>query len=124
MMPMACAVALSVAAGLALAEEHAWEPGAPPQRAVVPADLSDKAAPGTKGVATRMTAQPKEWGADGVSTSDGGQVKDGRRKQGVGSRALTGNRARDERAADQPLMATGVDLNGPPVRFPAADTPE
>lgn len=25
---------------------------------------------------------------------------------------------------DQPLMATGEDLNGPPVRFPATDTPE
>lgn len=123
MMPMACAVALSLAAGLALAEEHAWEPGALPQRAIASADLSNKAAPGTKGTANKKTAQPKETGADGVATGDGGQVKGGRGKQGVGSRALTGNDARD-RAADQPLMATGVDLNGPPVRFPAADTPE
>ena len=122
MMPIACAVALSVAAGLALAEEHAWEPGAPSERAVAPADLSNKAAPGTKGTAGNETARPNERGVDGVATGDGDQPKGGRGKQGVGSRALTGNAAR-ERAADQPLMATGVDLNGPPVRFPAADTP-
>jgi len=42
---------------------------------------------------------------------------------GVGSRGLTGVEAQD-RAADQTLMATGVDLNGPPTRFPASETPE
>jgi hypothetical protein len=41
---------------------------------------------------------------------------------GVGSRALTGSEA--ETAADQPEMATGVDLNGPPRRFVPAQTPE
>jgi hypothetical protein len=123
MMPMACAVALSVAAGLALAEEHAsWEPGAPPGHAIASADLSKKAAPGTKGTAGKKTTHPgKERGADGIATSNGGQPKGGRGKLGIGSRALTGNAAR-ERPADQPLMAN--DLNGPPVRFPAADTPE
>jgi len=30
----------------------------------------------------------------------------------------------EELAADQPLMATGVDLNGPPMRFPPNKTPE
>src|SRR5262245_45254541 len=30
----------------------------------------------------------------------------------------------EELAADQPLMATGVDLNGPPRRFPPNKTPE
>jgi hypothetical protein len=125
MMPMACAVALSVAAGLALAEEHkSWEPRASPGRAIASADLSNKAAPGTKGTAGKETAQPsEERGTDGIATGDGGQPKGERSKQGVGSRGLTGNPAR-ARAADQPLMATGVDLNGPPVRFPAADTPE
>jgi len=29
-----------------------------------------------------------------------------------------------EAADDQPLMATGVDLKGPPTKFPAALTPE
>jgi hypothetical protein len=29
-----------------------------------------------------------------------------------------------EAAADQPLMATGEDLNGPPVRLPPNKTPE
>jgi len=27
-------------------------------------------------------------------------------------------------AADQPLMATGIDLKGPPRRFPPSETPE
>ena len=44
-------------------------------------------------------------------------------KRGVGSRALTGNDAQDP-AADQPEMATGVDLKGPPHRFAPAQTPE
>jgi hypothetical protein len=123
MMPMACAAALSVAAGLALAEEHAWEPGALAQRASASADLSNKPAPGTKGTAGKKTAQTRERGVDGVGTGDGGQSEGGRVRQGIGSRALTGDAARD-RAADQPLTATGVDLNGPPVRFPAGDTPE
>src|SRR5262245_12784931 len=30
----------------------------------------------------------------------------------------------EELAADQPLMATGADLNGPPTRFPPNKTPE
>ena len=29
-----------------------------------------------------------------------------------------------EAAVNQPLMATGVDLNGPPMQFPADKTPE
>jgi hypothetical protein len=125
MMPMACAVALSVAAGLALAEEHAsLEPGAPPGRAIASADPSNHAAPGTSGTAGNKTTQPrKESGADGIATGDGGRPKGERSKQGAGSRALTGNAA-CERADDQPPMATGVDLNGTPVRSPAADTPE
>jgi hypothetical protein len=126
MMPMACAVALSVAAGLALSEEHAsWEPGASPGRGIASADPFNQAASGTSGTAGKKTTKPsKESGADRIATGDGGQPKGERSKQGAGSRALTGNAA-CERAADQPPMATGVDhLNGPPVRFPAADTPE
>jgi len=30
----------------------------------------------------------------------------------------------DQQSADQPEMATGADLNGPPVKFPPAKTPE
>jgi hypothetical protein len=37
------------------------------------------------------------------------------------AQAQTGD---DAAAADQPLMATGKDLNGPPKRFPANNTPE
>jgi hypothetical protein len=40
----------------------------------------------------------------------------------VGSGA--GKKSDEELAADQPLMATGVDLNGPPTRFPPNKTPE
>jgi hypothetical protein len=52
------------------------------------------------------------------TTSTGGQS----RASGVGSRALTGNEAAG--TSGQPEMATGAHLGGPPVRFPAADTPE
>jgi hypothetical protein len=34
------------------------------------------------------------------------------------------NKADPEAAENQPLMATGVDLNGPPKRFSAKQTPE
>ena len=59
-----------------------------------------------------------DMGSTGWTGGSGGQTK-----PGVGSRALTGSDAEDA-AADQPLMATGVDLNGPPTRFPASKTPE
>jgi hypothetical protein len=52
-----------------------------------------------------------------------GAKTEGNRKQGVGSRALTSPEYQ-EKAADQPQMATGVDLKGPPMRFAPVDTPE
>ena len=43
----------------------------------------------------------------------------------VGKSETTGSSQRSsDPAADQPEMATGADLNGPPHRFPANDTPE
>jgi len=43
----------------------------------------------------------------------------------VGKGETTGSSQRsDDSAADQPEMATGQDLNGPPHRFPANNTPE
>jgi hypothetical protein len=38
--------------------------------------------------------------------------------------ATTGTVASAATAKDQPEMATGVDLKGPPTRFPANKTPE
>ena len=40
-----------------------------------------------------------------------------------GNRGPTGT-GNPEAAADQPFMATGVDLKGPPRQFPAGQTPE
>jgi hypothetical protein len=41
----------------------------------------------------------------------------------AGNRGPTGA-ADSEAAANQPFMATGVDLKGPPRQFPAGQTPE
>jgi hypothetical protein len=45
-----------------------------------------------------------------------------------GARAPTSPKADDAAdaalAADQPLMATGLDLRGPPMRYPPSKTPE
>jgi hypothetical protein len=40
-----------------------------------------------------------------------------------GNRGQTGT-GNPEAAANQPFMATGVDLDGPPQQFPAGQTPE
>jgi hypothetical protein len=40
-----------------------------------------------------------------------------------GNRGPTGT-GNPESAANQPFMATGVDLKGPPQQFPAGQTPE
>lgn len=61
---------------------------------------------------------PENIGTTGWTGGSQGQTKDS---------ATTGqsNAARDAEAArDQPAMATGQDLKGPPVRFPANKTPE
>ena len=114
-LPFCFAVALSVAAGLSLAEEHRGAQTGPP--AAAPEPPSASAEPLGKGMSRNKGASPGEPEANGSNQAET------KPKQGVGSRALTGREAA-ERAADQPEMATGVDLNGPPVRFPAADTPE
>jgi hypothetical protein len=62
---------------------------------------------------------PENIGATGWTGGSRGQTKD--------SATTTGqsNSARDTEAAkDQPSMATGQDLKGPPARFPANKTPE
>jgi hypothetical protein len=62
--------------------------------------------------------------SDQPSQSGGSQNKaSGTTGQGIGDPAYQA--ARDaESAKTQPLTATGEDLNGPPIRFPANKTPE
>ena len=62
---------------------------------------------------------PENMGATGWTGGSRGQTKD--------SATTTGQNtgARDAEAAkDQPAMATGEDLKGPPTQFPANKTPE
>jgi hypothetical protein len=128
MMPLAFAMLLSVAAGLSLAAEHTRAATASPQGPMATANALNGQGQGSNSIKARPEGSsrptPQKGGAlakqrstDEAGTGDG-QTKSG----GVGSRALIGNDAPD--AADQPEMATGVDLKGPPVRFPAGDTPE
>src|SRR5262245_7864609 len=125
-MPLAFAVLLTRAAGLSLAEEHTSP--ASPRPPITNANAlngqgkeqdSIGAKPQGGSKATPLKAGPL---AKARATDEAG-TGDGRAKPtGVGSRALMGNEAAD--AADQPEMATGLDLKGAPVRFPASDTPE
>jgi hypothetical protein len=62
---------------------------------------------------------PENIGATGWTGGSRGQTKD--------SATTTGqtNSAQDAEAAkDQPVMATGEDVKGPPTQFPANKTPE
>ena len=110
---MLLALALTIAPVMARSEERG-PPAAPTPQAQPgePATVDhpqgtppDHSGTETRGVTgwTGAVKEQKQTGAD------------------VGSRALTGPQ---ERAADQPEMATGADLKGPPMRFAPADTPE
>jgi hypothetical protein len=102
----AAAFLLIVAIAPALAQEHPQPPSAPAEQ---PAKPPDHDSSGTS---------PDGMGSTGWTGGSRGQSK-----PEVGSRGLTGGKAHED-AADQTLMATGVDLNGPPTRFPAWETPE
>lgn len=60
-----------------------------------------------------------------MAQDSSGTAPEGRGSTGWtgGSRDQTGT-GNPEAAADQPFMATGVDLKGPPRQFPAGQTPE
>ena len=125
LLPPAFATLLSVAAGLSLAEEHIGPMGAPAPAThannlpgMDTSRIKPKPQRDGKRAPTEKLPLATERGTDEAGTGDGGQTK----STGVGSRALMGNEAPD--AANQPEMATGVDLKGAPVRFPAGDTPE
>ena len=74
-------------------------------------------APGRPTAAPKSTGTPdhpqKEYGAHGWT---GGN-------RGSGS-VTTGQSSSSDPAAQQPEMATGVDLKGPPKQFKPAETPE
>jgi len=104
--PFVAALMVCVAIAPALTEEHPQPPANAMER---PAATPDPDSSGTS---------PDGAGSTGWTGGSRAQSK-----PGVGSRGLAGAEAR-EGAADQTLMATGVDLNGPPTRFSAPDTPE
>lgn len=60
-------------------------------------------------------------GTSNTLTEEGGASKGTTGAASGDTRDLTPN---SEAAKDQPLMATGSDLKGPPTRFPANQTPE
>jgi len=68
--------------------------------------------------ATAPANSPEERGTTGWKGGAREQDKDATVGAGVQKKSD------EELAADQPLMATGVDLNGPPRRFPPNKTPE
>jgi hypothetical protein len=82
---LAFAVLLTVAAGLSLAEEHAWVP-ATPGTAMSP-DVSRRSAPG------EATAIPR------LETGGVHGRRQAGHNPGVGSRALTGHEAQEPAAA-------------------------
>jgi hypothetical protein len=68
---------------------------------------------------TNSGTSPAEMGATGWTGATRGQTHDSATVSGPGASA------RDTEAAkDQPAMATGADLKGPPAQFPANKTPE
>lgn len=62
---------------------------------------------------------PAEMGATGWTGGTRGQTHDSATVSGPGASAKD-----TEAAKDQPAMATGADLKGPPAQFPANKTPE
>jgi hypothetical protein len=62
---------------------------------------------------------PENMGATGWTGGSRGQTHDSATTTGQGSSAQD-----TEAAKDQPVMATGEDLKGPPTQFPANKTPE
>lgn len=100
------AMALTVAfASPSVAQNSAAPPGQPahPEQSTTPQ-------------ANDAGTRPEGLGSTGWGGGSRGQSKP--------STAGSARGADEASAADQPLMATGVDLNGPPTRFPANKTPE
>lgn len=117
-LPFACALTMlaalsTVLAGLSRADDTQPQPPALEQQP------GESFGPDGKGTPQDGTGTQDK----GATEWTGSTREQNKAAPGVGSRALTDQEARD-RAADQPEMATGADLEGPPVRFSPADTPE
>jgi hypothetical protein len=97
---------------LLLAEEQAQPPPAASQQ---PAEGSG---PDGKGTPQDNSGTAQK----GTTGWTGGSNEPPKGQSRAGSRALSPH-AQDG-AEDQPEMATGVDLKGPPMRFRASETPE
>jgi len=74
------------------------------------------------------TPSQQDSGSDGTAPhgmgSTGWTGGTGGSHVGKGATSGVGPASAQQDAADQPEMATGVDLKGPPTRFRAIDTPE
>lgn len=101
-----------LAALIAVALVHSGAPSAAQQN-------SGTNASKTEGSTNSGTA-PEHLGASGWTGGSRGQTKDGATTTGQSTRSTDDPDA----AKNQPSMATGQDLKGPPTRFPANKTPE
>jgi len=107
LMPLVAA-ALMVSATCSLAQNNT-----PPANAVEnPAH--------TPNHSTGTGTAPENPGATGWTGGSRGQTRDSATTTGQSS----GAKDDGEAAKDQPAMATGKDLKGPPMQFPANKTPE
>ena len=103
---------LGLLALISVALVYSWTPASAQQSA---GENADKTQAGSN-----SGTAPEHLGASGWTGGSRGQTKDG---------ATTGQSAgpsKDdpEAAKNQPSMATGEDLKGPPTQFPANKTPE
>lgn len=120
-------LASSAIAGAAIAQQQPSEqPAAQQPRETQSNTPQNGSSAGTK---------PENMGSTGWTGGTGGShigTSNTLTEQGAASKGTTGAASSDpkdltpnsEAAKDQPLMATGVDLKGPPTRFPANQTPE
>ncbi len=120
-------IASSALAGAAIAQQHpAEQPAAEQPRESKAHTPQNGDAEGTK---------PENMGSTGWTGGTGGShigTSNTLTEQGDASNGTTGAasgdtkdlRSNSEAAKDQPLTATGVDLKGPPTRFPANQTPQ
>lgn len=119
----------SALAGVAFAQQQpAEQPAAQQPREQTP-QAKDSHSEGTKPENMGTTGWTGGTGGSHIGTSnslteDGAATKGTAATTGAASADTKDMTPNSEAAKDQPLMATGVDLKGPPTRFPANKTPE
>ena len=101
--PFTFAVLLTVAAGLSLAEEHAWAPAAVPEGSATSSDLSGKSA--KDGMPDKAVSDRHPGSRDGHTR------KAEAPKLGVGSRALTGHDEQEPATHERPNTDPNSDLD-------------